>query len=892
MSLLSRTRSLWRNVIRRDRVERDLDAELRAAQELLIEEKRLSGLSEEEARRTVAIQLGGLPQLQERVREVKSGATFHRFWRDLHHGARVLVRRPAFAIIAILSLAVAIGAVTATYSWVGHVLRWPPSGVTTPEQLVMVYLGGDRHDDEFGNILSIPHFRELEAGQTLFSGWAGSFPFYAALGADKTAVETSVAFVTGTYFSVLGVDMTAGKGIEPADDVPGGPHNAVISHRLWQHRFSGSTDTVGARINLNGKPFTVVGITGPEFEGPQYTPYGRPDVWVAVNAWVPLYSPARLAQRAGRVPQLHTVARLKPGVDIRTARAALAAAVPHLSYVPTDQQRIKVAHLLPIGSARIRPIYRRPIETLLQILFVVSILILTAACINVANFLISHGVTRRLEMGVRLALGATRRQLFQQLLTECLLLGAVSGVGGVGFALIFADILEQYPPNGGAMATFAFPATIDARALVFSAGVTLMATMVFGFVPALWLSLERPVAAVREAEWRWRGTGRRVSPRHALLGLQVALSIVITIVAALHMKSLANIHAVPFTFDPDAVLLARVNPLLLNPAQRQQFYRDLTDRLSRHTSVVSVGAAGNAPLALGGASVNAPGVNEPVSSDFASVGPGYFRTLKIPVIAGREFDASDEGRRVTILSATLAEQLWPSESPTTAVGKVVQFPNLPNADGDVMVVGIVDQPRCQDMLPAPHPCVYTRLSSDRAGAQMLHIRTRINPMAFAPVLQATISELASDVALDRMGTLESHIQTIRAGPRVAALMTIWLAGLTCVLTAIGCVALLWSLINEARRELAIRLALGSTNVRLIRLMMLRVLMPYGMGVVIGILAARTVAERISAQLYQTPADDSLSFLVPTAVLLLIGMAASYYPARLATRTNPSVLLRY
>src|SRR4029450_7742580 len=208
------------------------------------------------------------------------------------------------------------------------------------------------------------------------------------------------------------------------------------SRRLWQRRFSGSTDTVGARINLNGKPFTVVGITGPEFEGPQYTPYGRPDVWVAVNAWVPLYSPARLAQRAGRVPQLHTVARLKPGVDIRTARAALAAAVPHLSYVPTDQQRIKVAHLLPIGGARIRPIYRRPIETLLQILFVVSILILTAACINVANFLISHGVTRRLEMGVRLALGATRRQLFQQLLTECLLLGAVSGVGGVGFALI------------------------------------------------------------------------------------------------------------------------------------------------------------------------------------------------------------------------------------------------------------------------------------------------------------------------------------------------------------------------------------------------------------------------------------------------------------------------
>ncbi len=892
MALLSRIRNLWRNVVGRGRVERDLDEELRATQELLVEEKRFSGLSEEEARRAATIELGGLTQLQERVREAKSGAAFHRLWRDLRHAARLLVRRPAFAVIAILSLAIAIGAVTATYSWVGHVLRWPPSGVTAPEQLVMVYLGGDRHDDEFGNIVSIPHFRELEAGQTLFSGWAGSFPFYAALGLDKTAVETSVAFVTGRYFSVLGVDMTAGRGIDPSDDVPGGPLHAVISHRLWQHRFGGSSDPVGARINLNGKSFTVVGITGPEFEGPQYTPYGRPDVWVAVNAWIPLYSPVRLAQRAGRVPQLHTVARLKPGVDVRTARAALDAAVPHLSYTPTDQQRIKTAHLLPLGSARMRPIYRQPVETLLQILFVVSILILTAACINVANFLISHGVTRRLEMGVRLALGATRRQLFQQLLTECVLLGAVSGVLGVGFALIFADILEQYPPNGGAMATFTFPATIDARALVFSTVVTLTATMAFGLVPALWLSLERPVAAVRESEWRWRGMGRRVSPRHALLGLQVALSIVITIVAALHIRSLAKIHAVPFAFDADSVLLARVNPLLLSPAQRQQFYRDLTDRLSRHASVVSVGAAGNAPLALGGANVKAPGMDEPVSSDFASVGPGYFRTLKIPVIAGREFDASDEGRRVTILSATLAEQLWPSEPPTTAVGKVVQFPNLPNADGDVMVVGIVDQPRCQDMLPAPHPCVYTRLSSDRAGAQMLHIRTRQDPLAFAPVLQATIGELASDVALDRLGTLESHIQAIRAGPRVAAMMTIWLAGLTCVLTAIGCVALLWSLINEARRELAIRIALGSTGVRLIRLMMLRVLMPYGMGILIGVLAARNVVERISAQLYQTSPPDPLSFFVPTAILLLIGVAASYYPARLATRTNPSLLLRY
>lgn len=892
MALLSRFRSLWRNVVRRDRVEHDLDEELRTTRELLVDEKRRLGLSEEEARRTAALELGGLTQLAERVRDEKSGAALNRVWRDVRHAARLLVRRPAFAIIAILSLAIAIGAVTATYSWVGHVLRWPPAGVTAPEELVMVYLGGDRHDDEFGNILSIPHFRELEAGQTLFSGWAGSFPFYAALGTDKTAVETSVAFVTGKYFSVLGVDMTAGRGIDPTDDVPGGPHNAVISHRLWQHRLGRSTGAIGARINLNGKPFTVVGIAGPEFEGPQYTTYGRPDVWVAVNAWTPLYSPARLAQRAGRVPQLHTVARLKPGVDVRTARAALDAAIPHLSYAPTDQQRIRSAHLLPLGGARIRPIFRQPIETLLRILFVVSILILTAACINVANFLISHGVTRRLEMGVRLALGATRRQLLQQLLTECVLLGAVSGILGVGFALIFADVLEQYPPTGGAMAAFAFPATIDARALLFSAGVTLMATMAFGLVPALWLSLERPVAAVREGEWRWHGTGRRVSLRHVLLGIQVALSIVITIVAALHMRSLANIHAVPFTFDADAVLLARVNPLLLNPAQRQQFYGDLIDRLSRHTSVVSVGAAGNAPLALGAATVKAPGMNEPVYSDFASVGPGYFRTLKIPLIAGREFGASDEGRRVTILSETLAERLWPDEPPASAVGKVVQFPNLPNAGVDAVVVGIVDQPRCQDMLTAPHPCVYTRLTADRAGAQMLHIRTRHDPMGFAPVLQATISELGSDVALDRIGTLESHIQTIRAGPRVAALMTIWLAGLTCVLTAIGCVALLWSLINEARRELAIRLALGSTGERLIRLKMLRVLVPYGMGIVIGILAARVIAERISAQLYQTPAHDPPSFLVPAAILLLIGMAASYYPARLATRTNPSVLLRY
>jgi hypothetical protein len=226
-----------------------------------------------------------------------------------------------------------------------------------------------------------------------------------------------------------------------------------------------------------------------------------------------------------------------------------------------------------------------------------------------------------------------------------------------------------------------------------------------------------------------------------------------------------------------------------------------------------------------------------------------------------------------------------------AVGKAVRFPGLAGANVDHEVVGVFDQPRCQDMMAAPHPCVYLRLSTEGAGAQMLLVRTRIAPITFAPVLQVMVNELATDVALDRVSTLESHIRTIRGGPRVAAMMTAWLAGLTCLLTAIGCVALLWSLINEARRELAIRLALGSTGVRIVRLMMRRVLVPYGVGLGVGVLAARFIAGRIRSQFFETSPGDLPSFLIPTAVLVLIGVAASYYPARLATRTNPSALLR-
>lgn len=355
MSLTSRLRSLWRNITRRSQVEQDLDDELRTYVELVAAEKVERGEHGDQAIRKARLELGNVNSIKEQVRESRAGASLQSVVRDLRYAARALSRRRLFAATAILSLSIGIGAATAVYSWGSFMFFRPPTGVAHPKTLVAIYLD-DRDPETEPNIISLPHFEELRAGQAVLNDMAGAFRYWASLSPGQRVQEVSVEFVTGTFFSTVGTPTFIGRGIGPSDDVPGAPLSAVLSHELWRAAFGGMSDILGQTLRLNGHTLTIVGVTPADFEGLDYSFYGKPQVWTATHAYTPLVGTNRVTRRSAL---LRVVGRLKPGVTPQAAEAALNVPAAQLSYEPTDFRRYTSAHVVPIHEARL-PIYTRP----------------------------------------------------------------------------------------------------------------------------------------------------------------------------------------------------------------------------------------------------------------------------------------------------------------------------------------------------------------------------------------------------------------------------------------------------------------------------------------------------------------------------------------------------
>lgn len=881
---MTRWRLWFRHLFRRSASDAALDRELQACVDILTAEKIQAGLPPAEARRQALLETGSLDVIKEHVRDGRPGAAIQALRRDLRQALRGVLRRPFFAATAVLSLSLGIGAATAVYSWGSAMFFRVPTGVPDPQSLVAVFLDDDDPDTDY-NIISIAHLEELRASQTVFSDIAGTVRRRAALAVDgRRAQETTVEFVTGGFFPTVNMPLAAGRGLAADDDVPGAPFTVVLSHRLWKTAFAGTPDVVGRTLRLNGHQATIVGVADPAFEGLDYSFYGTPDIWASLRSAPALLNVASLPVRSAL---LRVYGRLNAGVTRAEAEAALTVAAAQISHQPSDSWRYTTARVRPLEDARV-PLYtRETMRTAFNILIIVTCLLVGAGCFNIANFLISQGITRRTEMGVRIALGATRRQLFQQLFTECGVLGVAGGAGGLMFAVVFARVLELYPLNSGLGNTLDVPVAIDVRAGLFAWAVALAATLTFGPLPAAMTSYRSPVAG-RTGFSQW-SSARGVRSRQVLLGVQVAVSLVLTVVAALFATSLLRLERLVYPYPADTTLLARVNPDALQPDERRMFYRDLLPRVRAHGAVAAVGLSFNPPLSIGSARAQrAPGAPEAweVSADYTTVGPGFFEALQIPVTSGREFRDDDDPMAVTIVNATAAQRLWPGENP---IGRTVRYRIEPNHI--FTVVGVVDQPRCQDRMTTPHPCVYLPARLDRGGAHTLVIRTNVSPAVFAPDLSSIVRDLNPDVVVDRVVTLDAHLNILRADARVAAMMTGGAAALAGLLVAIGCAALLLSLVRETQREIAIRLALGSTAGRLTGHIMARALVPYVAGMAGGLAASWLVVPHVGSRLYETGVREPGAFIVPAVSMLVVGLAAAYWPTLVANRTNPADLLR-
>lgn len=877
--MMRRLRSMWQHIVRRDRAERALDDELQACLEILVRQKQNAGCDPETARRLSLMELGGLAQSKESVRAVWSGRWMVGMSRDVRHARRSVLSHRLSTVTAVLSLAIGIGAVTAVYSWGSAVFyRWP-SGVREPARLLSVFVDG-RGAKPDPNVVAPVHIRELrESTRNVFTDIGGTFRFWLSLNADRPAEEATVEFVTGNLFSIIGAPLFLGRGIEPRDDVPGAERMVVLSYRTWTRLFEGSPDVIGRTVRLNGQACTIVGVTAPDFEGLEYSLYGAPALWAAAATYVSTVGP--INERASR---FRAVARLTPDASMAAVAAVLDEAGRSLSYQPTDYRRYTTATTMPLTSTRIPTYTKDDMRQYFLVLMTVTALILLAGCINIANLLLGQGVARAGEMGVRLALGATRRQLFQQLIVECLMLGAAGGVLGLGLAYGFADLLERYPPVNGLGSVLRTPAPIDLRAAAFAWVVAAGATVVFGLVPAVVTSMRSPLAGRMGSRWSSSG-GLRL--RQGLLGSQVAFAVVIAVVSALYAQSLWRLNGLHYPYSADDTLLARIGANALSPERRIDAYRAILANVRQQPQVAAAGVSFNPLLAIGSASAQAHADSEIVRADFSEIGSGFLDTMGLPLIEGRDFRDNELGAPVAIMNRTLADRLWPNEP---AVGRLVRFPTL--AAGQIYtVVGVVDQPRCQDRMLAPSPCVYWPLRAARPGAYTLHVRTHGDPHTFIEPLRRLIASVDSDIVVDRTMTLSEHLEVMRTGPRVTAIATVVMASLASILSAIGACALLFTLLKEARREIAIRVALGSSRHGLIRLFMQRALIPYAAGAAAGTVGAWWVAQQIAGGLFATSPHNPAAFVLPTTCLLVIGIGASYWLTRLASAVPPSEVLR-
>jgi predicted permease len=574
------------------------------------------------------------------------------------------------------------------------------------------------------------------------------------------------------------------------------------------------------------------------------------------------------------------IGRLRPDVSLEMAEQRAQAWVPHLTAGPGDRFIPNRIVALPSSDTRIGA--RDATREFFSVLLGVCTLVLLAACFNIANFLIGRAVSRRREMAVRAAIGATRWRIARQLLVEALVIGLSAGAVGIAVAVVLIR-MSAAMPNIFFGVPVTTEAVIDGRLAAVAVALGVLSAVLFGVIPAVLASVRNPVVDLKNPKPGWSWSGIRVSTRQVLMVLQVALSVVLASTAGLYAHSLAKIASMDSGYaSPEQVLVAGVVPDGLTRAQRVLFYEQLFAGLHAMPGVVSASIGWNPPYSIGRNFIGLPGSDRPaIEAGATAAAPRFFETLGIRVVAGREFDDSaDDLQNGVIINSILADRLWPNQS---AVGQRVMY-----GQQERTVTGVTAELRCRDLLGPPEPCSYQPFPS---SGGYLRVRVQGDPMAFAPRLRAFIHNLNPLVALAEDKTLASHVRDLAAAQRMSAIATMTLALLGIAILAAGCVSLFVSMVRDSVREIAIRMALGATTGRLTRRVVIQGVVVTLAGMTVGLFAARAVAVRLADQLHGVSAWDPFTWVAALTLIALVSLASVYAAAVLAARTDPTRLLR-
>lgn len=806
---------------------------------------------------------------------------------DLKFAARQLLKSPAFTLVAVLSLAVGIGANTVVFCWIQEALLRPLPGVMHGEKMVALCT---THGSQQWDTVSLPDLHDYATLTNVFAGIIGSQVTPACLTVNGKPEWMYGQIVTANFFDVLEVKPLLGRTLVGEEDLrPGGAPVLVLSENYWRRRFGGDSNIVGRVVDLNRNSFTIVGIVPAEFRG---TMSGlRCDFWAPLVMHKQVANFGSLENRGDH--WLHTQARLQPGVS----RAATQAAV--------DTQARRLAEAYPGTNRelglRVLPLWKAPyggqalLLPVLSILFAVSVGVLLIVAANVANLLLARATVRRKEIAIRLALGASRTRLIRQLLTESLVLASVGGALGVlaanwGTALFLAFLPKTYLPIGY---TFA----VDGRTLLFTVAITLTTGIVFGLVPALRASRLDLHSSLKEGG---RTSGAAL-PHHRLRSVlvvaEVALALVLLVGAGLCIQGSKRAQQIDIGFDPRQVLLGglRVGMHGYDEPRARVFYRQLRERLAAVPGVREAAMASWFPLGFeggAGTSLSVPGYdqkpNEDMSAQYSIVSPRYFAALGIPLVAGRDLTDQDDADhpRVAIINETMAKRFWPGVDP---IGRKFA---IWGGSREMTVVGVARDGKYRFLNEPPKPFVYFAYQQGVWDMNLgVALRTEGNPLALTGALRREIHALDPGVEVWALIAMPDFVQAAFLGQRIVSTLLAALGVVSLVLAAMGIYGVMAYVVSQRTHELGIRLALGASAGRVAGLVLSQGAKLTLLGLALGLLGAVGLSHSLTNFLYGVSPFDPLTLVAVALALAAVSAAACLVPAWRAAQVDPMIALR-
>ena len=859
------------NLVRGRELSRGLDEELRFHLEARIQDNLRAGMTPEEARQDALRRFGNPTLAKERTRDTDIVVSLENIVRDVSYAARSLRKNPGFTVVAVLTLALGIGANTAVFTVVNGVLL-RPLPFPEPERLFLISYQPRQSPFGLRPNLSDSRYLAFRSHDRLFERVAtfSSYPVSLAGGGEPLSVPA--ASVTTDLPAVLRVNPALGRTFVAEEEEPGRDQVVLLGDKLWRRRFGGDPQVLGSTITLDGVAHTVIGIMPAGFAFPSGAELWRP---LGVRT-----SPRNSMSRP-------VVGRLRPGASPEQAQAELEAFVAGLPPGPGENRNDMAAQILPLKELLVGNIRKSLLIFAGAVAFVLLI-----ACANVANLLLMRAASRQQEIAVRAALGAGRWRLIRQLLAESTLVSLGGGAVGILLAVLGVPALLALAPGGRIPRVEEI--RIDGLVLAFTLGMAVVTGIVFGLVPAF---------RATRSEWGGRRvTGRREGLRSALVVSEVALALVLLTGAGLLLKSFLRMRAVDPGFRSENVLTMTVDlpaSVYRTTAQSQAFHARILEKLSSVPGVVAAGAVNWVPLGrlltMGDFQLEG-GRQLPrgYRVDKPCVSPGYFRAMGIRLLSGRDFEERDATAApgVVIISQSVARQLWPGEDP---IGKRISGEDRPRPEDWMTIVGVVEEVRQQNLTEKPHAAIYQPYLQVTRQGWLSHmtfaVHTASNPQSVAGAMRGVLREVDRDLPVQSIATMEEAIAATTAEPLFQTRLLAAFSLLALILSAIGIYGVLAYSVTERRHEIGIRMALGAGRGEVIRMVLRRTLVLASGGVALGTVGGLAVTRVLAKLLYDVKPTDPGTFAAVAVLLTGVALLAGLLPARRATKVDPLVALR-